>query len=86
MSETTLTDILTVVEENIKNIRPGQRIKYRPPLNLIKSSDNVDDFNWDYIEELQMAIRGPINKDIFVTLRFDLAEPEFVVDFYRLAS
>jgi hypothetical protein len=79
-------DISKVVNEYLKIITPGERIKYIPPVESVWDLE-FNDFNWDIIEELQMTYRGSLlPEDIFVTLRFDMCPEnrELTVDIYRL--
>jgi hypothetical protein len=79
------TDISKVVDEYLKIITPGERMKYIPPKELIWDSE-FNDFNWDVIEEIQMMYRGSLlPENIFVTLRFNLNHSQdLTIDIYRL--
>ena len=86
MEETTLDSVLSIIKEHLNTISPGQRIQYVPPQKLFWD-DELNELNWDMVEEIQMFVRGPLEKDIFVTLRFDpskSSEYNLVIDIYRL--
>ena len=83
------SEIFQNVTDFIKTIAPGQRIKYQPSMEILKCPQDPlhpdsSDFDWDYVEEIQMKVRGQIPHDIFVTLRFDDDFNELIIDFYRL--
>ncbi len=89
MSQTTLIDILDTIKGHLRTILPGQRIKYIPPLQLLWDSDSKD-YNWETVEEIQMLVRGLLQIDTFVTLRFndkyyeEDSSHDLLVDIYRL--
>ena len=73
-------DFLEPIKSRLDAILPGQRIKYQPSQGLIWD-DNLQDYYWEDVEEIQMLIRN-MPDDIFATLRFN--RPNLTVDIYRL--
>lgn len=82
MSQTLLNEILNTVEDCIRKIKPGERLKYDVPLNFL-SSPNCPYNCWDIIQ----SIGDNKSDEIFVTIRFPdhdwYIKHKVMVDFYR---
>jgi len=63
-------ELFNTIEFVAGEIKAGERIKLTIPRSY--SHDSNGEYNWDHIEEVQMAIRGHmLRPDVFATLRFD---------------
>jgi hypothetical protein len=72
------------IQNIIKTIKPGERIKYPLPVDKL-NNELYNDYDWDTIEGIQTDIRGySLPDDIFSTIRFDKDITFITVDFYRL--
>lgn len=73
---------MNTIKDYLNSILPGQKIKHLVPSQVIWDNE-LNDYNWDFVEEIQMLARGTLSEDIFVTLRFN-NKPDLLVDMYRL--
>jgi hypothetical protein len=80
-----MDSVLRYIKDLLETIPPAGRFTYSPPRQLIWD-DDLCEYIWSNVEEIQMLVRGPIPRDIFVTIRFDdgLFKGNLCVDIYRL--
>ena len=94
-------EVFIALTDCIERIQPGERIKYSVPQHLYVNRDHYgdEDWNWEFIEEIQMFVRGPLDKilsptdqllshtkanNLFITLRFSYTDNDLSVDMYFL--
>ena len=80
-----LQTVLNDITHHLSTLVPEQRLSYKLPPSCVWV-DN--EYEWDFIEEVQMFIRGNIPNNVFITLRFpdqpNSSNHDVTVDFYRI--